>query len=233
MLSHKTLHNLDTVTTSAISFGHILRAKFICFPTKLCSVCELSHLAITEINWLCQGIGVASESPYLNPVFYLLASQRRLSAEQLMLSNCGAGEDSWESLGWQGDPSYRKSTQNIHWKDWCWSSSTLATWGEEPTHCKRPWGWEILRSGEGDDKGWDGWMASPAQWTWIWANSEKQWRTGKPGRLQSRGSQSCHDLATKEQKQPPSSGSSLVLFPQNTPHPSPKLHSFSVHLLSL
>ena len=53
-----------------------------------------------------------------------------------MLSNCGAGEDSWESVWQQGDQtsqSLRKSTLNIHWKDWCWSwsSSTLATWQEE------------------------------------------------------------------------------------------------------
>ena len=58
---------------------------------------------------------------------------RKLSAEELMLLNCGVGEDSWESLGLQGDPtspSERKSVLNIHWKDWCWSwnCNTLATW---------------------------------------------------------------------------------------------------------
>ena len=36
------------------------------------------------------------------------------------------------------------------------------------THLKRPWCWERLRTGEGDDRGWDGWMASPTQWTWVW-----------------------------------------------------------------
>ena len=47
--------------------------------------------------------------------------------------------------------------------------NTLATWWEEPTHWKRPWYWERLRAGgEGDDRGWDGWMASPTQWTWVW-----------------------------------------------------------------
>ena len=82
-----------------------------------------------------------------------------------------------ESIGQQGDQtsqSYRKSVLNIHWKDWCWSwrSSTLATWCEEPTHWKRPWCWERLKAGgEGDDRGWDGWMASLTQWTWVWANS--------------------------------------------------------------
>ena len=59
-------------------------------------------------------------------------------------------------------------------KDWCWSwsSNTLATWCDELTHWKRPWCWERLKAGgEGDDRGWDGWMVSPTQWTWVWANS--------------------------------------------------------------
>ena len=92
-----------------------------------------------------------------------------LSAEELMLLNYGVGEDSWESLGLQGDPtspSWRKSVLNIHWKDWCWSwnSNTLATWCEKLTHLKRPWCWERLRAeGEGDGRGWDGWMASLTQ----------------------------------------------------------------------
>ena len=52
-----------------------------------------------------------------------------------------------------------------------WNSNTLATWCEELTHLKRPWCWERLRAGgEGDDRGWDGWMASPTQWTWDWVN---------------------------------------------------------------
>ena len=85
--------------------------------------------------------------------------------------------DSWESLGLQGDPtspSYRRSVLGVHWKDWCWSwnSNTLATWCEELTHWKKPWCWEGLGSeGEGDDRGWDGWMVSPTQWTWVWVDS--------------------------------------------------------------
>ena len=108
-----------------------------------------------------------------------------------MLSNCAAGEDSWESLGQQGDQisqSYRKSTLNMHWKDWfwSWSSNTLATWCKELTHWKTPWCCERLRA-EGGVRAWDGWMASPTQWTWTWANSRRQRRTGKPGVLQSMG----------------------------------------------
>ena len=97
------------------------------------------------------------------------------------------GEDSWESLGLQRDltsPSWRRSVLGVHWKDWCWSwsSNTLATWCEELTRLKRPWCWERLREGgEGDDRGWDSWMASPTQWTWVWVNCGSWWWTGKPG----------------------------------------------------
>ena len=48
---------------------------------------------------------------------------------------------------------------------------------------KRPWCWERLKAGEGYDRGWDGWMASPAQWTWVWISSRSWWWTGKPGVL--------------------------------------------------
>ena len=95
-------------------------------------------------------------------------------------------QDSWESLeqqGYQTSQSWRKSILNIHWKDWCWSwkSNPLAPWCEELTHWKRPWCWERLKvGGEGDDWGWDGWMASPTRWTWVWASSGRRWRTGKP-----------------------------------------------------
>ena len=112
-----------------------------------------------------------------------------------MLLNCGVGEDSWESLGLQGDTtsqSWRKSVLNIHWKEWCrsWSSNTLATWCEELTHLKRPWYWERLKVGrEEDNRGLDSWMASPSKWTWIWVSSGCWWWTGKPGMLQSMGSQ--------------------------------------------
>ena len=67
---------------------------------------------------------------------------RKLGAEELMLLNCGVGEDSWESLGLQGDPTspfWRRSALGVLWKEWCWSwnSNTLATWCEELTHWKR------------------------------------------------------------------------------------------------
>ena len=75
-----------------------------------------------------------------------------------------------------------------------------ATWCEEVTHWKRPWCWERLGAGEGHDRGWDGWMASLTRWTWVWASSGRWWWTGKPGVLQSTGSQRVgHDWATEQQ----------------------------------
>ena len=69
----------------------------------------------------------------------------------------------------------------------------------ELTHLKRPWCWERLKArGEEEDRGWDGWMASPTQWTWVWVNSRSWWWTGRPGMLQSMQSQRVgHNWATE------------------------------------
>ena len=96
---------------------------------------------------------------------------RRLSAKELMLLNCGVEEDSWESLGLQGDPTspFWRSALGFLWREWCWSwnYSTLATSCKELTHWKRLWWWEALEAGgEGDDRGWDGWMVSLTRWMW-------------------------------------------------------------------
>ena len=66
-------------------------------------------------------------------------------------------------------------------------------------HLKRPWCWERLKVGEkGDDRGWDGWMASLTQRTWLWVNSGSWWWTGRPGVLQSMGSHRVrHDWPTE------------------------------------
>jgi len=76
---------------------------------------------------------------------------------------------------------------------------TLAAWCEELIHLKRPWCWERLKvGGEGDNRGWECWMASLTQWMWVWVNSGSWWWTGKPGVLQSMGSQRVgHDWVTE------------------------------------
>ena len=129
---------------------------------------------------------------------------RKLSTEELMLLNCGVGEDSWESLGLQGDTAssfYRRSVLGVHWRDWCWNwnSNTLATWYEGLIHLKRPWCWERLRTGgEGDYRGWDDCMAILTRWTWVWVNSKSWWWTGRPGVLWFMGWQRVrHDWVTE------------------------------------
>ena len=153
------------------------------------------------------------ELPFLHALGYILVYWcmdvrtglwRKLNTKKLMLLNCGVGEDSWEPLGLQGDPtspSWRRLVLGVHWKDWCWSwnSYTLATSCKELTLWKRPWCWEGLGAGgEGDNRGWDGWMASPTQWALVWVNSRSWWWTWRPGVLQFMGSQRVrHDWATE------------------------------------
>ena len=103
----------------------------------------------------------------------------------------------------------RRSNQSIlkeispgifFWRnDSSWNSSTLATSREELTDWKRLWCWEGLGAGgEGDNRGWDGWMASQTRWTWVWVNSRSWWWTGRPGLLQFMGSQRVgHDWVTE------------------------------------
>ena len=123
-----------------------------------------------------------------------------------MLLNCGVGEDSGESLGC-------KEIQPVHPKGnqcWIFTGSTDAeaeapiVWppdakNKELTPWKRSWCWERLKAGgEGGDRGWDGWMESPTQWTRVWASSGSWWWTGKPGMPQSMGSQrDGHDRVTE------------------------------------
>ena len=89
-----------------------------------------------------------------------------------------------------------KEIQPVHPKgDQCWifigmtdaEAETRILWPPDAKSWliwKRPWCWERLRAwGEGDDRGQDGWMASPTQWTWVWVDSGSCWWTGRPGVL--------------------------------------------------
>ena len=115
-----------------------------------------------------------------------------------MLLNCGVRENSWESLGLQGDPtspSWRKSSLNIHWKDWCWSwsSKTLATWCEE-THWKRPnagkdWRREEKGTTEDEMAGWHHWLNGHEfdmrSWGYRESGTTERLNISKPFRLAS------------------------------------------------
>ena len=111
---------------------------------------------------------------------------RKLSAEELMLLNCGVGEDSWESLGLQGDPtSPLKEISPGCSLEGMMLKLKLQYFGHlmlRVDSLERLWCWEGLGAGgEGDIRGWDGWMASPTRWTWVWVNSRSWWWTGRPG----------------------------------------------------
>ena len=159
-----------------INLDSILKSRDITFPTKACLV---KAIVFPVVMYGCESWTI------------MKAECRRIYAFGLWY-----GEDSWESLGLQGDPtsqSKRKSVLNIHRKGWWWSwnSNTLATWCKELTNLKRPWCLERLKAGgEEDDKEWDGWIASPTWWTWVWVSSGSWWWTGKPIMLQSMGSHS-------------------------------------------
>ena len=124
---------------------------------------------------------------------------RRLSAEELMLLNCGIGKDSWGSLGLQGDQPWDFFGRNDA------KAETPVLW---PPHAKswligkdsdagRDWGQEEKRMTE-DDRGWDDWMTSLTRWTWVWVNSGSWWWTGGPSVLQFMGSQRVrHDWVTE------------------------------------
>ena len=111
-----------------------------------------------------------------------------------MLLNCGAGEDSWESLGLEGRRSnqsiLKKIVLGVHWKDWCWSWNSN-TW---PHDTKNQLIWKDPDFGkiEGRRRGQQRmrWLNGiTQQWTWVWVNSQCRWWTGKPGVLRFMGSQ--------------------------------------------
>ena len=129
---------------------------------------------------------------------------RKLSTEKLMLLNCGVGEDTWDSLELQGDPtspskgdqSFRCSLEGLILK------LKLRYFGhlmQRVDSLEKTWCWEGLGAGEeGDDRAWDGWMASPTWWAWGWVNSGSWWWTGRPGMLWFMGSQRVgHDWVTE------------------------------------
>ena len=173
-------------------------------PWKECYDQPRQHIKSRDITWL-------TKVPLVKAIVFLVvmygceswtikkAEQRRIDAFEFwcwtrLLRVPWTARRSNQSI-------LKESDLNIHWKDWCWSWNTnnLATWCEELTQLKRLWCWERLKvGGEGDDKGWDGWMASPTQWIWIWVSSGSWWWTGKLDMLQSMESQRVgHDWATE------------------------------------
>ena len=117
--------------------------------------------------------------------------QRKLSTEEFMLLNYGVEEDSWEFLDCKEiQPVYPKGNQS-----WMFigkidaEAETPILWPPDAKNqlIGKDRCWERLKS-EGEDREWDGWMASPTWWARVWVNSRSWWK-GKPGVLRSMGSQ--------------------------------------------
>ena len=171
-LERKVMTNLDS----------ILKSRDITLPSKVCLV---KAMVFPVVMYGCESWTVKKAERQRIDAFEVWCWRRRLRVP-------------W--TGRRSNQSILKEILGVHWKDWCWSwnSSTLATSCEELTHWKRPWCWEGLGAGgEGDDRGWDGWMVSPTRWAWIWVDSRSWWWTGRPGVLWFMGSQGVgHDWVT-------------------------------------
>ena len=158
LLGRKAMTNLDS----------ILKSRDITLPTKVHLV---KAMVFPVVMYGCKSWTIRKAECQRIDAFELWCWRRLLRAPW-------TARRSNQSILKEIIPEY------IHWKDWCWSwnFNTLATWFEEMTHWKRPWCWERLKvGGEGDDRGWDGWMASPTRWTWVWGSSRSWWWTGRPG----------------------------------------------------
>ena len=155
-LGRKAMTNLDS----------ILKSRDITLPTKVCSV---KAMVFPVVMYGCESWTIKK------------AEHRRIDAFELwcwrrLLRVPWTARRSNQSILKEISPKY--SLEGLMLK---LNSNTLAPWFEELTHWKRPWCWERLKAGrEGNDRGWDGWMAFPTQWTRIWASS---------GMLQYMGSQ--------------------------------------------
>ena len=163
----------------------VLKSKDIPLPTKVHIV---KAMVFPVVMYRCHSWTIKKAEHQGIDAFKLWCWGRRL-------------RESPRQQGDQTSQSKGKSMLNTYWKDWCWSSTTLVTWCKKPTRWKRPWCWERLRAEKGGDREWDGWMASPIQWTWNWANSKRWQGTRKPSVLQSMGSQRVgHGLPNEQQK---------------------------------
>ena len=117
-----------------------------------------------------------------------------MSVKELVFLNCGVGEDSWESLGQRGNPTSQSILKEISPE--CSLKGLMLKlklqyfghlrWRTDPLEKTLMLG-KIEGRRRMGQQGWDVWMTSLTQWTWIWANSGRWWRTAKPGMLQSMG----------------------------------------------
>ena len=194
LLGRKVMTNLDLIKKS----------RDITFPTKVCLV---KAMVFPVVIYGCESWTIKKAERRRTDAFELWYRRRLLRVSW-------TARRSNQSILKEMNPEYSLEVLfffNIHWS---WNSNTLATWCEELTHLKRSWFWERLKpGGEGDNRGWDCWMASLTWWTWVWLSSRSWWWTGKPGMLQSMGSQRVgYDWVTELHWTEPISNPYMVHF---------------------
>ena len=176
LLGRKVTNNLDS----------ILKSRDITLPTK---VCRVKTMVFPVVMYGCESWTIKKAEHWKTDAFELWCLRRLLRVPW-------TARRSNQSILKEINPEYSLDRLMLKLK--------LGYFGHrmaELTHCKRLWCWGRLKTGgEGDYRGPDGWMAWPTQWTWVWTSSGSWWRTGKPGMLQSMGSQSVgHDWGTEQQ----------------------------------
>ena len=157
--SHETKRHLLLGRKVITNLDGILKNRDITLPTKVHLV---KAMAFPVVMYGCESWTIRKAECQRIDAFELWCWRRLLRVSW-------TARRSKQSILKKISPEYSGKTC------WSWNTNTLATWCEELTHWKRPWCWERLKAGgEREDRGWDGWMASPIQWTWVWVNS-KSW----------------------------------------------------------
>ena len=152
----------------------IVKSRNVTLPTKVCIV---KAMVFPVVMYGCESWTVKKAECQRTDAFELWCWRRFLRVPWM-------ARRSNKSILKEINPEY--SLEGLMLK---LNSNTLATGCKELTHWERPWCWQRLRAGgKESDRGWDGWMASATQWTWVWVNSRSWWWTGRPGMLWFMGS---------------------------------------------
>ena len=179
--SHEMKRCLLLGRKAMINLGSILKIRDITLPTKVHPVKAMVFLVVM---YGCQNWTIKKAEHWRIDAFELWCWRKLLRVP-------------WTAR--RSDQSILKDISPEYSLEGLMLKLKLQSWCEELTHLKRHWCWERLKvGGEGDDRGWDSWMASLTWWTWVWASSGSWWWTGEPGMLQFMGSQKViHDWATE------------------------------------
>ena len=182
--SHEIKRHLLLGSKVKTNLDSILKSRDITLPTKVCLV---KAMVFPVVMYGCESWTTKKAECWRIDAFELWYWRRLLRVSW-------AARRSSQSILKEMNPEYSLEGLILKLK-----LQYFGTWCKELTHLKRPWCWERLKvGGEGDDRWWGGWMASPTRWTWVWVDSGSWCWTGRPGLLQSMGSQRVeHNWATE------------------------------------